>query len=211
MARWHAYAVLLVLAAVALGVVAARAARGGARPTERFEAERVAEPVQAAEAAETVEPAAAAGAHEPFDGGRAAGDAASYDARMYVMRVFENALGRRPTPEELHRYSALQDEARILRAIVRDTHGGRNVRGHGLGRAAQPYSPCGDDDSCSSSGGEDGEDVRLRTRQRPRRSRRAMDNDDRRGRVCLDRTDVLARLQKISAEVRGFRDLVAML
>ncbi len=43
-----------------------------------------------------------------------------YAARMYVLRVFNAVLRRRPTSEELERYAALKQETAIMKAIVRD-------------------------------------------------------------------------------------------
>ncbi len=43
-----------------------------------------------------------------------------YAARMYVLRVFNAVLRRRPTADELGRYAALKQETAIMKAIVKD-------------------------------------------------------------------------------------------
>lgn len=44
----------------------------------------------------------------------------SYDSRMTVMKVFEMVLDRKPTPDEIEKYSSYKNEQDILLQILQD-------------------------------------------------------------------------------------------
>ena len=43
---------------------------------------------------------------------------AEYNARLYTIKIFENVIGRKPTPEEITQFSKLDNEQDILTAIM---------------------------------------------------------------------------------------------
>ena len=55
--------------------------------------------------------------HEKFTEGPALG---AYEAKMYVMSVFDTALHRKPTEAEIAKYSKYGSESKILAAVVTD-------------------------------------------------------------------------------------------
>lgn len=44
----------------------------------------------------------------------------TYESRMYVMKVFDLVMNRKPTAEEVSKYSALKNEQDILVAVMND-------------------------------------------------------------------------------------------
>ncbi len=67
-----------------------------------------------------------------------------YAARMYVLRVYDAVMHRRPSADEVDKYAALRKESRILKAIVQDV---RVQQGH-----APSEADCEDDDDDDDDG-----------------------------------------------------------
>jgi hypothetical protein len=96
--------VFLGLAAVILGYAAWVYASDKAKKTEAF---RDASTHDAAD-------------DDPKNDDVAKAGRASYDARLYVLQTFDSVLHRKPTEEELSKYSSLAPQSAIMAAIVAD-------------------------------------------------------------------------------------------
>lgn len=160
-----------------------------------------------------------------------------YDARVYVMRMFDTVLKRKPSDADIAKYSKLRDESAILGAIVSDYKTDKAAAAPA--NAAEGYRSDDDDDDDSDS--EDGpspsdpsgheyfyevssdapksQDViapaaaASSAPSSPAAAPAATGAQAKGsgGRVCLDKSDVLGRLAAITREVSQFSDLVRMM
>jgi len=179
-------------------------------------------------------PAAAAAAGEPL-----AVNEGTYSSQLYVIRTFETLLGRKPTVEELKKYSVLLENNAILAAISKD-HNVRNEDAEAFS-ASPPESSeqkqkkdddddddseLDDDSECSS----DDDDVpsawpprqqqhsQPRNHPRPNAPPQSSQHqkckpfpDFPKGIVCVDRADLMSRLKAISNEVDCFYDMLRLM
>ena len=164
-----------------------------------------------------------------------------YDRRLFVLQAFESSVKRKPTEEELDKYSRLKSNASIKSAIAKLDDGGKKAAPVAV---VETYDDNGD---CSSSSDEDDDDVDDKWMGRrkaaaaasrtcdgskevgepkpysPDRVHRATEasSDNAWGkigatssdnkRVCMDRSDLMHRLEGIAREVEQFRQFVAMM
>jgi hypothetical protein len=161
-----------------------------------------------------------------------------YDARVYVMRMFDTVLKRKPSDADIAKYSKLRDESAILGAIVSDYKTDKAAAAPA--NAAEGYRSDDDDDDDDDSDSEDGpspsdpsgheyfydvssdapksQDViapaaASSAPSSPAAAPAATGAQAKGGggRVCLDKSDVLGRLAAITREVSQFSDLVRMM
>lgn len=179
---------------------------------------------------------------EKFDNGDAQSDEDAYNSRIYVMQVFEAVLHRKPTNDEIVKYSAYgPSQSKILSAIVDDNPSTQSPDGCdaddkscALPVMAGSNEEACEDDATSTSSDEsyDSEeddgiptmewkipktplDVKLPRPFAPS-GRVVYDRPDvvhvmGSPQPCLDRMDVLKRLQAISDDVENFKKYVTML
>jgi hypothetical protein len=160
------------------------------------------------------------------DGNADAGSLDKYDAKMYVMKVFDAKAHRKPDEDEIAKYSALASKKQIYHAILRD-HRGDDAAG----------VDAGDDDG---SGDDDDDPPPPPPKPKPSKKKaikaeqadpegyaapmlhHGFDDDDddgmpvtsiskKGGKVCLDKADVLSRLASISTEVKQFHKMIEMM
>jgi hypothetical protein len=162
------------------------------RRPENFEdaedaATAVAAPVAAAAAKKNPDPPADAGAADE-----------TMKSRKYVMRIFDVVLHRKPTDAEIDKYAALGDESAIVSAIVRDQDSAPAVPPAPASPTVEKLAPPEASPSSSVEYHEFGADDSP-----PHHSPG--------GKVCLDRGDLLSRLDTIRKEVLQFADMVRMM
>lgn len=151
-----------------------------------------------------------------------------YDARMYTIRTFETVLHRKPTDAELKKYAALATEDAIMKAIVNDLGDvGQAAKAAREGSCTDAENSDESDESDESdSDDEDDAPPPPKPKKAPKpipssaKDYRSCEYDDEppepvddcsSGRVCMDKKDVIARLNAIDREIRLFRKLVLMM
>jgi hypothetical protein len=124
-------------------------------------------------------------------------------SRKYVMRIFDVVLHRKPSDAELEKYAAFGSESSIVNAIVRDQD---------AATASPPPAPAPVAEAkhvASSTTPEASPSSSVEYHEF------GLDFDNGQashgGKVCLDRSDLLARLDTIRKEVLQFTDLVKMM
>lgn len=178
-------------------------------------------------------------------------DQATYDARIYIMQIFEAILHRKPTNAELDKYSAFgPSQSAIMNAIVKENRHAQIPSGCEEDACALPTLAGSNEEACDEESSEDSESdscsedelsddddydygIPSNEWKRPdlpsiniRAPRpfaptitfdRAPDVDIKVStkmstpQPCLDRMDVLKRLQAISDDVENFKKYVTML
>jgi hypothetical protein len=216
--------VFLVLIAVAAAYLAYTYL--GVGKTEKFVASSSSAPADPASAAAA---SAASAAADPATS--SAASSGSYDSRLFVLQTFETGLHRKPTEAELAKYSALGSNDAIMRAIVADypavddgdvsddaSDASDGECDDPLPPPPGPIIPTVTPSAVAPPKGPkpyDGVPGRRTTSPPDIGAKKTkgvvtLEGGDC-GRVCLDRSDVVLRLQSIADEVEQFRRLVAMM
>lgn len=219
--RWKVYVVLFT---AVMAMYAAYALWSYMRRQEHYTEQ---ETVPLSDASK-VGAAAAADADADADAGASDDKTLSkYRAKMYVMKVFDRKVRRKPDDNEIAKYAAFGSKKQIYHAIIRDYNSDDD-------NAGNDDDSDGDVSDCS-----DEDDEPPRPKPPPKKTvsvenheptgytapmtHCTLDHADDDGtphehsivkkgeRVCLDKADVLTRIDTICAELKQFRKVVEMM